>query len=603
MNSIGNKAYWVFSVVEQVIGMDTRNLTQPDGRNRTILIVDDTPANLETLYSYFGNSGFEIMMAQSGAGALRRVEYARPDVILLDVVMPGMDGYEACRRLKANETTRHIPIIFMTALTDTAHKVKGFEVGAADYITKPFQIEEVLARVQTQLALYDLRMQLEQQNKRLQDEVQEKQAFAAALQQAKDELELRVAQRTAELAQANQHLQAEVAERRQAEAESRKLAAELAQSVAMRTGALEALYEVTALAGESALELDVVLARALRSVVAFTQSPQGTIHLTGEGTALAAQVGFAEPEEAHCFGDAAAAWVIEHDALLLEGDDPRPFPTATPLPEGYAGVPIRADGQVLGVLGIKRPFAPSQLGNQLALLTAVADHIGIVLESIRLRRKAEQAATLEERNRLARELHDSVTQLMYSINLFAKAGKDAYRLNNPAQGDKYLTRLQDSARQALKELRLLLFELRPPQLEQEGLIGALQLRLDAVEGRAGVKTQLLVNTEAEIPQVCAEELYAIAQEALNNALKHSHANTVTIHLQTNAQGLELTITDDGIGFDPHDYKTRRGGMGLTSMRERALKLGGDLLITSKTEQGTNIQLRLTTPELSKENVR
>jgi signal transduction histidine kinase len=233
-------------------------------------------------------------------------------------------------------------------------------------------------------------------------------------------------------------------------------------------------------------------------------------------------------------------------------------------------------------------------------LTAIADHIGIVVESIQSRQKAEQAAMLEERSRLARELHDSVTQLMYSINLFAKAGKDAYRLNNPAQGEKYLTRLQDTARQALKELRLLLFELRPPELEQEGLIGALQLRLDAVEGRAGVKTQLLVNAEAELPHTYEEALYAIAQEALNNALKHANATSVTIQLQINPEKIKLVITDDGIGFDPQDT-SKRGGMGLSTMHERTATLGGEMLVLSVPEQGTSIQLMMNTPVSVKES--
>ncbi|MCB0010161.1 MAG: response regulator, partial [Anaerolineales bacterium] len=190
----------------------------------TVLIVDDTPANLETLYSYFESLGFEIMMAQNGPSALKRVEYVKPDIILLDVIMPGMDGFETCRRLKADDATKNIPVIFMTALTDTIHKVKGFQAGAADYITKPFQIEEVLARIQTHLALRDLQTQLETQNARLQAEIRERQTTAAALQQANDELELRVGERTAELAQANTSLEAEILERRQAEAESRKLA-------------------------------------------------------------------------------------------------------------------------------------------------------------------------------------------------------------------------------------------------------------------------------------------------------------------------------------------------------------------------------------------
>ena len=137
----------------------------------TILIVDDTPANVGLLVDYLEDNGFRIVVAQDGAEGLKRAEFARPDLILLDVMMPGMDGFETCRRLKAQENTRDVPVIFMTALTEAGEKVNAFGVGAVDYVTKPFQIEEVLARVQTHLALRSMRRQLERQNTQLQQEV------------------------------------------------------------------------------------------------------------------------------------------------------------------------------------------------------------------------------------------------------------------------------------------------------------------------------------------------------------------------------------------------------------------------------------------------
>ncbi|HEY9876156.1 MAG TPA: response regulator, partial [Candidatus Obscuribacterales bacterium] len=112
-----------------------------------ILIVDDIPANLGVLFDFLAYSGFKVLVARDGESAIQKVEYALPDLILLDVLMPRMDGFETCRRLKENESTKDIPIIFMTALTDTVDKVKGLSLGAVDYITKPFQHEEVLARV------------------------------------------------------------------------------------------------------------------------------------------------------------------------------------------------------------------------------------------------------------------------------------------------------------------------------------------------------------------------------------------------------------------------------------------------------------------------
>jgi signal transduction histidine kinase len=127
-----------------------------------ILIVDDIPTNLQVLSESIRVAGWTTLVATDGETAIEQAEYAHPDLILLDVMMPGIDGFETCRRLKTNSITRDIPIIFMTALSDILDKVKGLEIGAVDYITKPFQQEEVLARVKLHLKLYHLTQTLEQ---------------------------------------------------------------------------------------------------------------------------------------------------------------------------------------------------------------------------------------------------------------------------------------------------------------------------------------------------------------------------------------------------------------------------------------------------------
>lgn len=140
-----------------------------------ILIVDDTPTNLRMLCDFLTNSGFEVLVATDGESALEQTVYAQPNLILLDVLMPGIDGFETCRRLKANPSTKDIPVIFMTALGETVDKVRGFQVGAVDYVTKPIQPEEVLARITNHLTIQNLQNQLQEQNLRLQQEVKERQ--------------------------------------------------------------------------------------------------------------------------------------------------------------------------------------------------------------------------------------------------------------------------------------------------------------------------------------------------------------------------------------------------------------------------------------------
>ena len=128
----------------------------------TILIVDDTPANVSVLLDHLSQHGFKVLVAESGPSALMQAKHAQPDLLLLDVMMPEMDGFETCRRLKRNEATREIPVIFMTALSDTDDKVRAFGSGAVDYVTKPFQHEEVLARITTHLTLKRLQTQLQE---------------------------------------------------------------------------------------------------------------------------------------------------------------------------------------------------------------------------------------------------------------------------------------------------------------------------------------------------------------------------------------------------------------------------------------------------------
>jgi signal transduction histidine kinase len=154
----------------------------------TILIVDDTPTNLGVVVEFLEENGFRVVVAQDGKEGLQRAAFIKPDLILLDVMMPVMDGFEVCRQLKSNIVTRDISVIFMTALADTASKLDGFKVGGVDYITKPLAIEEMLARVTTHIALRATQIKLDLQNKRLQKEASVRQMAESTLQDAHDEL-------------------------------------------------------------------------------------------------------------------------------------------------------------------------------------------------------------------------------------------------------------------------------------------------------------------------------------------------------------------------------------------------------------------------------
>ncbi len=206
-------------------------------------------------------------------------------------------------------------------------------------------------------------------------------------------------------------------------------------------------------------------------------------------------------------------------------------------------------------------------------------------------RKAEKLVVMEERNRLARELHDSVTQSLYSVTLFAEAGRNLARSGQLAQATRYFDDVLETGQQALKEMRLLVHKLRPSALEKGGLVKALQNRLNAVEGRAGVKNQLALEGDIHLPADVEEAIYNVIQEALNNAIKHANASEVGVALRQENDTLALTIWDNGGGFDPV-LADESGGLGLISMRERVHMIGGTFDIVSIPGQGTTIEVRL-----------
>jgi PAS domain S-box-containing protein len=213
------------------------------------------------------------------------------------------------------------------------------------------------------------------------------------------------------------------------------------------------------------------------------------------------------------------------------------------------------------------------------------------------RRRAEEAleqqtrakAIAAERGRLAQELHDSVTQALYSVTLYAEATRMAMSAGKQDVAAENLRELHKLAREAMIDMRMLIFELHPPMVEEEGLVAALQARLAAVESRAGLQTEIRVEGERRLPLPMEGELFWIALEAFNNVIKHARAQKVTVALQFDDQNVSLEITDDGVGFDPITTG-ESGGMGLQGIRERVQRIGGELEITSAPGQGTRLRV-------------
>lgn len=203
--------------------------------------------------------------------------------------------------------------------------------------------------------------------------------------------------------------------------------------------------------------------------------------------------------------------------------------------------------------------------------------------------QAEELATAKERNRLARELHDSVAQTLYGLTLQAEAAARELKTGQTDKAAEQLREIRDSAQQSLQETRLLIFELRAPILEQEGLASALRSRLESVESRSGLKAQIQLQEVGQLPAKVEAGLYGVSNEALNNVLKHAHATVVKVSLKKESGKVILEIQDNGVGFA---VDAMSGGMGLHGMKERAEQFGGALKIESGAS-GTTIKVEVT----------
>lgn len=251
-------------------------------------------------------------------------------------------------------------------------------------------------------------------------------------------------------------------------------------------------------------------------------------------------------------------------------------------------VPLRFGSRIIGTLDILATERDAFSQDDVLVAQSLGDQIAIAIENARLYDRSRELAVLEERNRMARELHDSMNQSLYSVILFTGAARNEAGVMNAGAILNHLEKAETMAKQALKEMRLLIYELRPLELEEGGFLGALQQRLDAVESRAGIDVELITHIQVPIPTTLEENLFRIVQEALNNIVKHSNASRVTIEIQSDPSWCKLRVVDNGIGFDQSSAQFHHG-MGLTNMQERAADLGGVLNICSTPHQGTCVE--------------
>lgn len=349
-------------------------------KTSTIFTVDDNPENLKVLDQYLSELGHDVVPLRSGAELLNLVQKRVPDLILLDIMMPGgMNGYETCRRLKTSNHTRDIPVIFMSALTDTYDKVKGFNVGAVDYITKPIETEELLSRIQTHLSINHLQKELQSMNVLLEE---------------------KVSLRTKELKKSNLQLKREITEHKQT-------------GVALKERATR--LELLAKVGQKTigiLSLSGLLNQTVRMITTTFNFYNAVIflvegdYLVLRATTLEVEKKFIGKAKLKIGLEGISGWVAQHGKPLLVPDvskDKRYFKEHSNIgTKSEIAVPIKVKEKIIGVMDVLSTEVGKFKEIDVFTLQTISDQLAIAIENARLYEQAR--AEIAERKKINEEL-------------------------------------------------------------------------------------------------------------------------------------------------------------------------------------------------------
>jgi len=362
----------------------------------------------------------------------------------------------------------------------------------------------------------------------------------------------------------------------------------------------------------SSLNLNEIMADALERIMELTGMEHGIAYrvVGGEGGAANTKT---DAEEAYLlvmafrglpptFADLGDKLPLSQSAAGVAGRRGEPviwtlaeLPTESALKERLVtlgveqviAIPLMAKGRLVGSLNLSTNQSRTYPPEQIALLKTVGQQIGMAVENAHLYEQAKQTAITAERGRLARELHDAVTQTLFSANLIADVIPRIWK-RNPEEGLQNLEELRQLTRGALAEMRTLLLEMRPESLQRADIKSLLIQLADAFIGRVRVPVSVDIKGDCELSHEVKIVFYRVAQEALNNIAKHSGARQVDLHLECQPGQLSLLVKDDGLGFDPVTIAPEH--LGIAIMRERANSIGADLQIESQIGQGTTVGL-------------
>jgi signal transduction histidine kinase len=534
-----------------------------DAQSR-ILIVDDDAGVRGALRELLIFEGYQVAIATNGPEALERAADLVPDLILLDVMMPGMNGFEVCGRLRADPLLGDVPVIMLTALDDSDSRLRGIEAGADDFVSKPFEYVELQARVRTILQLNRYRRLLEERMQR---------------EQAEEAL----AQRVTQLALLNR--------------------------IGGRLAAM--------------LELDELLAEAVRLVQDFGYPRVNlfTMNQGGRELHLRACAGMFSARftlgSRIGLGQGLVGRVAQHGKKLLVNDVAADPHYAGSCPDQSAecselAVPLRVSGEVVGVLDVQSPRLNAFDENDVMVMEILADQIATSIHNAQLyeaeraarRRLRNLAGYLEdarekERTYIAREIHDEFGQALTALKM--DLAWLAKRL--PADQDGLLAKvgsMSELVDTSIHMVRRIATDLRPGVLDHLGLVASIEWQAQEFAKRAGFECQLhLTDKELMLDEDLLTAVFRIFQETLTNVVRHAEATKVRVELREDADELLLIVQDNGKGMTESQI-TRSKSLGLIGMQERARSWGGRVIFLATPGQGTTVTVRVPMVNASEE---
>jgi signal transduction histidine kinase/DNA-binding response OmpR family regulator len=555
-------------------------MQQPDLVNgpATVLIIDDNREHLRVLRDILKSEGYIVRVAPNGHLGLTSARTEPPDIILLDIAMPGLNGYDVCRQLQHDDQTRTIPIIFISAMDDMADKVHAFAAGGVDYMTKPFQSEEVLARVATHLALQGVQRQLRQQNAQLQQEIDERQRAEQMLRRLERGLRA--------LSQSNEQMLRATSEQELLQAICQHIVEQGGYRLAWvgcaeHDGGVRWVRPVAQAGYEEGYlqTLDIRWDDTERG-----RGPTGTAIRTGTTS------------------------IITH---ILTDPVFEPWRSEA-IRRGYASsisLPLICDHTTLGALSVYASEPDAFDVEEVHLLTQLANNLAYGISALRSRAAREQAETAlrehherlqtlskrlvevqeMERRAIARALHDEVGQILTGLNLSLEM---MARLPPHEMGER-MEQVQALVNELIASIRDMSMQLRPPMLDDMGLLSALIWYFDRYTDQTNIRVVFKHNgIEQRFPTEIETTAYRVIQEALTNVACHARAETVEVRVWARNGLLGLQVIDQGRGFDPDAVLNAPLSGGLSAIRERVRLLNGDMYIDAAPGNGCRLTIEL-----------